>query len=112
MKQVNLNRLMQLVSNNRTPDGAGGFVEQEVTLGELWCSLHALTGRNAAQNGAALSLQRYRITVRAAPMGSAERPRADQYLIEGTRRFLIQAVADADSAGRYLTCFAVEEVAL
>ena len=106
---VRLNRLMSLVA---PPDGAGGFVESETLLGELWTEVRALTGRNATQNGAAVSLQRYKITVRAAPQGSPERPRADQYLVEGDRRFLIHAVAEADEAGRYLTCFAVEEIAL
>ncbi|MEP5212657.1 head-tail adaptor protein [Sulfitobacter pontiacus] len=112
MKPVNLNRLMTLVAPNRTPDGSGGYHEVETPLGELWAEVRALTGRNVAQNGAALSLQRYRITVRAAPHGSSERPRPDQYLIEGNRRFLIQAVAEAEALGRHLTCFAVEEIAL
>lgn len=112
MTQVKLNRLMTLVAPERTPDGAGGFTETETAVGELWAELRALSGRNATQNGAALSLQRYRITVRAAPEGHPDRPRPDQYLVEGTRRFLIHAVADADTAGRFLTCFAVEEVAL
>ncbi|MBT8152541.1 head-tail adaptor protein [Epibacterium ulvae] len=112
MKPVNLNRLLTLVAPERTADGAGGYKEVETPIGELWAEVRALTGRNTAQNGAALSLQRYRITLRAAPEGSPERPRPDQYLLEGNRRFLIHAVAEADALGRYLTCFAVEEVAL
>ncbi|MQQ06950.1 head-tail adaptor protein [Epibacterium sp. SM1979] len=112
MRPVNLNRLMALVAPERVADGAGGFVETETQLGELWAEVRALTGRNVAQNGASLSQQRYRITVRAAPEGSPDRPRADQYLVEGNRRFLIHAVAEGDALGRYLTCFAVEEVAL
>ena len=53
----------------------------------------------------------YRIVVRAAPMGSDARPRPDQRFREGARVFAIRAVAEEDAAGRYLVCFADEEVA-
>ena len=46
----------------------------------------------------------------AAPVASPSRPKAGQRLVEGTRLFLIQAVTERDPDGRYLTCFAREEV--
>ncbi|MGB4908701.1 MAG: head-tail adaptor protein, partial [Tabrizicola sp.] len=52
----------------------------------------------------------YRITVRGTPTGSPSRPKAGQRFREGTRLFLIQAVTERDQFGRYLTCFAREEV--
>ncbi|NJS38774.1 MAG: head-tail adaptor protein [Rhodobacteraceae bacterium] len=53
----------------------------------------------------------YRITVRAAPTGAVSRPKAGQRFREGTRLFPILAVTEADPYGRFLTCFAREEVA-
>ena len=58
----------------------------------------------------ALSAVPYRVTVRGAPVGSPSRPKAGQRFREGTRLFLIQAVTERDQFGRYLTCFAREEV--
>ena len=52
----------------------------------------------------------YRITVRAAPFGAPRRPKPEQRLREGARVFRIAAVAEDDADGRYLTCFAQEEV--
>ena len=48
--------------------------------------------------------------VRGAPYGSSERPKPQQRLRDGDRVFVIQAVAEWDGVGRYLTCFADEEV--
>ncbi len=107
-----LNRQLTLSAVRQIADGAGGYHESWAPLGTLWADLRALSGRTSAQSGTATSLQRYRITVRAAPVGSAERPLPDQRFEDGTRRFLIQSVAETDSDGRFLTCFAVEEVAI
>ena len=52
-----------------------------------------------------------RILVRALPQNAPLRPRPDQRFCEGNRVFRILAVADHDQAGRYLMCFAKEEVA-
>ena len=57
-----------------------------------------------------LSAVPYRVTVRGAPTGAPSRPKAGQRLREGARLFLIQAVTERDQFGRYLTCFAREEV--
>ena len=92
-------------------DGAGGFTETWVEKGTLWVELRSLSGRETTQGGVPLSVQRYRITLRAAPVGSQERPRADQRLRDGARIFRITAVSEADPEGRFLTLQATEETA-
>ena len=111
MSAPNLSRRLQLEEPQRMPDGGGGYVETWQVLGEIWAEMKPLSGRLRVQAGVDLSLQRYRITVRSAPVGSVQRPRPDQRFRDGDRVFLIHAVADADDTGRYLTCFAQEEVA-
>ncbi|GAB4283452.1 MAG: head-tail adaptor protein [Roseovarius sp.] len=108
---VRLNRRLVLETAQRVPDGAGGFVEGWVALGELWADIRPRTGRLHAGEAGALSTTGYRIVVRAAPHGAPSRPQPGQRLRQGARVFAITAVAEADGQGRYLTCFAEEEVA-
>lgn len=105
-----LNRALVLEEPMRVSDGAGGFSEGWTTLGTLWAEVTARTGREAAQGGAAVSRVSYKIVVRGAPFGAPDRPLPEQRFREGTRVFSIQAVAERDPEGRYLTCFADEEV--
>lgn len=110
--RVHLNRPMVLETRERVGDGAGGFDETWVALGTVWVALRARTGRDASGEGGAISATGYKITLRAAPQGSARRPVPGQRFREGNRVFAITAVADDDARARYLTCFADEEVAL
>jgi len=110
MKVPHFNRRLTLEDPQRSADGAGGFTENWVALGIHWAAVVRLTGRVKSQEGASLSVQRYRITLRADPVGSAARPRPDQRFRDGSRIYLIHAVAEEDDRGRYLTCFAQEEV--
>lgn len=103
----NLTRKLVLEDPQRSPDGAGGFTEAWVALGTHWAEVNPLSGRLSSDS---LSLQKYRITLRASPDGFASRPRPDQRFRDGNRLYRIDAVAESDPAGRYLTCFAVEEV--
>ncbi|MEX3315099.1 phage head closure protein [Sulfitobacter sp. PS-8MA] len=112
MSRPHLNRALILETPQRVSDGAGGFVESWQPLGTLWAEVRARTGRETAQSGAAVSRMAFKITVRAAPQGAPARPTAQQRFREGARIFTIQAVAETDSAGRYLTCFAQEETAV
>ena len=105
-----LSRRLLLEDPQRADDGSGGQVETWEALGQHWAEVKPLSGRAKLQGGVDLSVQRYRITVRATPVGSESRPRPDQRFRDGTRLFLIHAVAEADSLGRYLTCFVQEEV--
>lgn len=108
---VHLSRKLALEDAVRQPDGAGGFSETWETLGELWAEIKAGTGRERFGAQVTKSTVPYRITVRAAPVGAASRPKADQRFREGARLFRILAVADHDRDAAYLTCFATEEVA-
>lgn len=111
MSLPSLTRRLVLEAPVRVPDGAGGAIRSWSTLGELWADLRPRTGRERAEAGAAISTMGYRIIVRGAPEGSLQRPAPDQRFRDGTRVYLIRAVTEHDPAGRYLTCFADEEVA-
>lgn len=106
-----LNREMVLEAPAQVPDGAGGYTTSWTALGTLWAEVRPGTGREGRGLGGPLSRVPYKITVRAAPVGSDARPAAGQRLREGTRIFAILAVAEADTSGRYLTVHAEEETA-
>lgn len=110
-QSIVLNRKLVLEDPQRMADGAGGFTQSWTALGEVWAQMHALNGRTADQEGGSLSLQRYRITLRATPQGSASRPRAGQRFRQENRFLRIEAVHEADPAGRYLRCLCIEEIA-
>lgn len=112
MKTPRLNRQLVLEAPERLSDGSGGFITAWQPLGTLWAEVIARTGRETAQSGAPISAMSYRILVRGAPFGSPQRPNPEQRFRDGARLFLIQAVAEEDLDGRYLTCFATEETAV
>lgn len=105
-----LNRKLVLEARDRVPDGAGGYVETWVARGTLWAEMRASTGRERRGEAVTLSSVSYRITVRAAASGDAQRPEPDQRFREGDRVFRILAVTERDPDARHLTCFAREEV--
>ena len=110
MNAPHLNRALVLESVVRTPDGAGGFTEAWIALGMLWGEVLPGSGSDILGEERMLSAVPYRVTVRGAPVGATSRPKAGQRFREGARLFLIQAVTEHDPDGRYLTCFAREEV--
>ena len=95
----------------RVADGSGGYTETWATLGTHWAEVTARSGSERQVAGVPVSRVSYRIVVRGAPFGSSMRPTPDQRFSDGTRRFVIRAVAERDPRGQYLTCFADEEVA-
>lgn len=109
MKAPHLNRALVLEGGTRTPDGAGGYSTVWAALGTLWAEVLPGSGRDPAGEELILSSVPYRISVRAAPVGAANRPKPEQRLREGQRVFTIQAVTERDPAGHYLTCFCREE---
>ncbi|MFE3835580.1 head-tail adaptor protein [Pseudogemmobacter sonorensis] len=109
MKVPHLARALVLEAQARSPDGAGGHVVTWEALGLLWAEVAAGAGRDPAGEEVILTSVPYRITLRAAPVGSAMRPVAGQRFREGARIFTIQAVAERDASGRWLTCFCREE---
>lgn len=110
MKRVHLTRQLTLEAPQRLPDEAGGFSESWVALGTLWAEVTPRTGREKVGEAITISAMNFRITVRGAPPGAESRPKPDQRFRDGNRLFLIQAVSERDPAGRFLTCFATEEV--
>lgn len=110
MTVARLNRKLVLEAPERLSDGSGGFVDGWVPKGTLWAEVRARTGRETAQIGAAVSRMAYRIVVRGAPYGAPDRPVPHQRFREGARIFTILAVAEQDFEGRYLVCFAEEEL--
>jgi len=109
MTAPRLNRKLTLEAPLRQSDGSGGYQTIWQPLGTVWAQIKARTGRETAQGGAPISAMSYRIVLRSAPFGSVQRPKPEQRFREGARLFLIQAVAEEDPDGRYLTCFATEE---
>jgi len=112
MKEIRLNRALVLEVPERIADGAGGFTESWAVRGTLWADVAARTGREVAGGTAHMSRMAFRITVRAAPHGAPSRPVAGQRFRDGARIFRIEAVAEKDAGGRFLTCYAEEEVAV
>jgi SPP1 family predicted phage head-tail adaptor len=110
MKRPKMNRRLRLEEPVQISDGAGGHAINWQEIGILWGEVAARTGREVAGAGAALSKVPYRITVRAAPVGSPSRPDAGQRFRDGTRSFAIVAVAEGDGDGRFLVCVAEEEI--
>ncbi len=105
-----LNRRLTLEEPQRTPDGAGGFVETWVALGTHWAELKPGSGREREGEFVTVSRVPYRITVRGAPVGAPSRPKPEQRFRDGGRHFRILAVTERDGRGQYLTCFAEEEL--
>lgn len=110
MRAPHLNRALVLEAMGRVADGAGGFAESWAVLGTLWAEVRPGTGRDRVAEDSLQGVVGYRITLRGAPQGSPARPVPGQRLRDGGRVFAILAVTEADAAGRYLTCFAREEV--
>ncbi|MDV7145092.1 head-tail adaptor protein [Tropicimonas sp. TH_r6] len=106
-----LRRRLILEALERTPDGSGGYVEAWIEIGTLWAEVKAGSGRETESDFLTLSYVPYRITVRSAPPGDSRRPTPDQRFREGSRIYRILAVADADTRGRFLVCYAREEEA-
>jgi head-tail adaptor len=106
---INLNRKLVLESVAKTADGAGGYWQSWASLGTLWADVDARAGRQSGVAGGGLSVVRYRIIVRGAPVGSTTRPQAGQRFRDGSRTFVIDAVANHDVGGLYLECWAREE---
>ena len=99
-----LTRKLALESPSSAPDGAGGLTVTWTELGTLWAEIVPRAGREVVSGDRETSVQRHRITVRGAPVGSERRPQADQRFREGVRVFDILSVSEADPVGRYLVC--------
>ena len=110
MSAPRLTRPLQLQALQTTGDGAGGFAHSWASLGTLWAELRAGSGREVAGEDVVFSTTAYRITVRAAEVGSPTRPKPDQRFRDGSRIFTILSVAERGPDARYLICTTREEV--
>jgi head-tail adaptor len=110
MIRRNLNRRLTLESRAQVPDGAGGYAVAWQSRGILWAAVEPGAGRDAGGVEVVRAETAYRITVRGAPQGAPSRPVPGQRFRDSARIFDILAVTERDAGGRYLTCFAREEV--
>ncbi|UXU74975.1 MULTISPECIES: head-tail adaptor protein [unclassified Paracoccus (in: a-proteobacteria)] len=114
MRAPRLRVPLMLEAAQRAPDGMGGYAMVWRALARHWAELHAGTAGERADEVGAQSVVAWRITVRAAPPGDPRRPRPGQRFRTGSdsraRCFRIEAVAEADPAGRWLLCLAKEEM--
>ncbi len=92
------------------PDGSGGYIATWTPLGTLWADVAARSGREDFVAGEITPRVKYRILVRAAPVGATSRPRPDQRFRDGERVFNILTVAEADPRALYLDISAEEGV--
>lgn len=106
MNTPQFNRKLVLEAPTRSSDGAGGFSEIWQALGIIWGEV---LPRGAGREVEASELK-LKITVRAAPQGAPSRPTAAMRFRDGDRVYNIDAVTEAEAAGRYLVCFVKEEV--
>jgi len=110
MTTPKLSRRLLLESEQRFPDGAGGFDRVWLTLGELWAEVTPLSAREGVFAEAPVSISVMQVVVRGAPIGDLARPRADQRFRDGSRIYRILAVTEHDPRGHYLRCKTEEEV--
>lgn len=106
MKTPHFNRKLILEAPTRSGDGAGGFSEVWQALGIIWGEV---LPRGAGREVDASELK-LKVTVRTAPQGAPSRPTAAMRFRDGNRIYMIEAVTEAEAVGRYLVCFAKEEV--
>ncbi len=111
MSTPRLNRALVLEAPQNVSDGAGGFDRLWMPQGTVWAEVTARTGRVTRGEAGPHSVTAYRMVVRGAPVGDPARPEAGQRFRDGSRVWRIEAVAERDPEGRYLTCFTEEELA-
>jgi head-tail adaptor len=107
-----MNRALVLERQDRVSDGAGGLSPTWIALGTLWAEVRGTAGGMQGMQGVETSKVQLKIVVRSAPVGNTMRPEPDQRFREGTRLYRINAVVEDDPSGRFVTCFASEEVAV
>jgi head-tail adaptor len=111
MTAIRPSRRLTLEAPQPAADGAGGFTTLWTPLGTLWGEIAHAAPRETALPAGSGTVLPVRVTLRAAPPGAPSRPRPGQRLREGTRAYVIDAVAPATPDGRWLTCHAHEEAA-
>jgi head-tail adaptor len=101
-------RRLVLETAERVADGSGGYAEDWVPLGVVWADVRPRGGREDLVAGRPRPRVKYRILVRAAPVGATSRPRPQQRFRDGARVFRILTVTESDQWGRFLEVVAEE----
>ena len=109
-RKITLTRRLTLEMRQDTPDASGGYKTVWVRVGEIWADVSIRMGREDFIAAEERPRVRYRMIVRAAPVGAPARPRPDQRLRDGTRIFDILTVAEHDAYGRYLEVLVEEGI--
>lgn len=104
-----LNVPLVLEGQDRQPDGMGGYRVIWRRLGVLHAAMRAGPGRLRSGEVGPESVSRWRITLRAFPVGDPRRPVPGQRLRMGSRLFRVDAVTETGAAGRHLVISAQEE---
>lgn len=104
----NLTRKLALQERSVSPDGAGGFDTQWITLGEMWADMRPSRGTERVIGARTSTSIGWRIFVRAAPVGAPSRPTPQQRFVEGSRIYTILSVAEVTGQELYLECWAEE----
>jgi len=107
MSRPNLSRKLIVEAPQRVADGGGGFTQTWTPIGQIWAEI---TTRGAGTEVDLSSRLNVRIVVRAAPQGAPSRPRVGMRFRDVSRVYEIESVTEQDPTGRYLVCFANEEV--
>ncbi len=100
---------LDLENPDRVADGMGGYRVAWRRLGTLWGALSAQPARSERGEVGAQARVRWKIVVPGARAGDPRRPHPGQRLVMGARVFAIEAVAEADAAGRDLVVWASEQ---
>lgn len=101
---------LELESPEQVRDGMGGYWIEWRLLGRHYAQLTAGSGGEGLAEVGPRSAVSWRIVTRGFPDGDPRRPRPEQRFRMGNRLFLIEAVAERDAFGRFLTSYAREEM--
>lgn len=104
-----MKQALDLETPDRVADGMGGHRVEWRRLGTLWAVMKALPAGEGRGEVGIETRVRWRLEVPGARAGDPRRPRPGQRLCMGARVFAIEAVAEADPAGRQLIVIASEE---
>ncbi len=103
-------RRLVLEVRDGAPDGLGGRTGGWTPKGEHWGRLEPRSAGLDAGDGGPRSRARYRVVIRAVPVGAPSRPKPGDRFLDGARVLPIRGVLDADPMARHLICFVDEEV--
>ena len=110
MRRPIMNTELILEEPQQVADSGGGVETIWMPVGTVWAEVKASAARERVIGGREVSELSHQITVRGAPEGSPRRPSPQGRFRSGDRVFQIRGVANYDTRGRFLTCWAKEAV--